>query len=345
MRIATYRLIALVLGCLAQQSPAQQPLVGHTNQLSTVAVSHDGEFVLTSGGTTAILWDVATGKSIRTFDCGSRVSGVSMSGDGKSILTGLVGGSILWEATSGEKLHTFVSPKPNQEVDQVSYHTGHVALSSDGKFAVNASYNNTALVWDAVNGKLLHTLKGHTKYVTSVALTRDGKWVATGSGDNTAILWDTASGRAIRTFEVPAPKYANRRVLCVSLTADGKLLATGSRGDGTTILWETATGKKLQTLKGGYQFVWDASLSEDGKHVVTAGGVAVPPAILWDVATGKKLHEFKAPRNGAVISGDGSRVVTFTQWKGLVSVWESATGKKLQTLKVGPDQYPTRKAR
>src|SRR6516162_6220127 len=56
------------------------------------------------------------------------------------------------------------------------------------------------------------------------------------------------------------PTGHSDQVTSVSLSGDGKLLATASE-DLTAILWETATGKKLHTFQGHLWPVTSVSLS------------------------------------------------------------------------------------
>ena len=48
---------------------------------------------------------------------------------------------------------------------------------------------NRILVYDASDGDLLHSLKGHRDYVYAVAYSRDGKRFASGGADKTIIIW------------------------------------------------------------------------------------------------------------------------------------------------------------
>ena len=49
-----------------------------------------------------------------------------------------------------------------------------VAFSSDGKWIISGSLDNSVRVWDALTGKLQNVLEGHTGTVQSVAFSGDG---------------------------------------------------------------------------------------------------------------------------------------------------------------------------
>ena len=50
-----------------------------------------------------------------------------------------------------------------------------VAVTSDGKLAVSASWDNTLKLSDLATGGVLRTLEGHSAYASGVAVTSDGK--------------------------------------------------------------------------------------------------------------------------------------------------------------------------
>ena len=63
-----------------------------------------------------------------------------------------------------------------------------IAFKPDGSQMVVA-VGNRVLVYDAVDGDLLHSLKGHKDTVYCVDYSRDGKRFASGGADNTIIIW------------------------------------------------------------------------------------------------------------------------------------------------------------
>src|SRR5437879_6444558 len=84
---------------------------GHNYLITAAAYSPDGKHVLTgSWDKTAILWDAATGRQLRTFQgMAFHVYAAVFSPDGKHVLTGTweTGTAILWDADSGNKVRTF----------------------------------------------------------------------------------------------------------------------------------------------------------------------------------------------------------------------------------------------
>ena len=88
-----------------------------------------------------------------------------------------------------------------------------------------------------------------------------------------------------------------RAITCVTFSADGKQLLTGSK-DRSLRLWDVASGKKLQTFVGHENWVTAASLSTDGKRVLSAsddGSVK-----LWDAAEGEELDHVLVSDSGDV---------------------------------------------
>ena len=295
--------------------------VGHTDCVRSVSMTVDGRCVLTgSFDKTAILWDVISGKPLRTFKGHTDyISSVALSLNGERMLTGSGDKTaILWDATSDKPLRTFKG-----HADYVS----SVALSLDGKRVLTGSGDKTAILWDADLGKSLQTFKGHTDSIFSVSFHGTGNRVLTGSRDKTAILWDADTAKSLQRFH-----GHNEEVNSVSSSLDGNRVLTGS-SDKYIILWDVNTGKSIQRFEGHSSFVTSVALSLDGKHVLT--GSADNTAILWDANTGRQFQTFKGHTsavNSLALNVDGKCILTGSDNK-TAMLWDVSGGKPLQTLK------------
>jgi WD40 repeat protein len=69
----------------------------------------------------------------------------------------------------------------------------------------------------------------------------------------------------------------------VAISADGKLLASGS-GDDTVKLWDALAAREKATLDGHNGKVTSLAISSDGKLVVS--GSSNGTATLWDIPVG-----------------------------------------------------------
>ena len=99
--------------------------------------------------------------------------------------------------------------------------------------------NNSAKIWNTLNGIFLADLKGHTNSVSYAQFSPDGKKIVTASWDSTAKVWDASSGNLLLTL---SGHYG--KVLFAKYSPDGKKIVTVSR-DNSAIIWDAVTGADL----------------------------------------------------------------------------------------------------
>ncbi len=281
-----------------------------------VAFNPDGLTVATGAGNAVRLWDVASGREIRSFNNGSRVTAVSFSPDGQTLASGSYSGTLtLWNVATGVKLQTL---------------TGHAsevrsaAFSPDGKLIASGSTDRTIKLWDARSGSSLRTLSGHSTAVFSVAFVRDGKTMLAGSIDNTVKLWDLATG------ELRNLTGHSAEILSLAFSPDGRTLASGS-ADRSIKLWDVGSGSKLQDLKWDSMIVGSVAFSPDG--AVIAGGSDDHKITLWNASTGAELRRLTAHStsvNSVAFSPDGKLLATGSFRE--VKLWDTETGEQLRLL-------------
>jgi WD40 repeat protein len=334
---------------------------GHTDQVTAVALSKDGKWLVTGGwDDTARLWEVATGKQIHAYrhnSDGQMVRSVTLSDDGKWLATGSFGAARLWEVATGKLIRVFRGHEWGIDAVVLSKDgkwlvtggddarlwnamTGQLvftfkaeaepssilcaAISKDGNRLVLGSWQ-TAHLWDLAERKFVRSFSGHSLFVQSVALSPDGKWLATGSSDCTACLWELATGKKVNVF-----RGHTQEVNSVAFSADSKLLFTGSH-ENISRLWDVATGKEIRAFRGHAHDVRQIALSSDGKWLATQGEEDEDgPVCLWDLAAGKQARLIRKCKVSSIaLSDDGKVLVTgevpgdfFWEWSwGVPRAW------------------------
>ena len=64
-------------------------------------------------------------------------------------------------------------------------------ISSDGAYALSASWDKTLRLWELSTGATTRTFVGHTGDVLSVSFSADNRQIVSGSRDRTIKLWNT----------------------------------------------------------------------------------------------------------------------------------------------------------
>jgi WD40 repeat protein/predicted Ser/Thr protein kinase len=158
-------------------------LTGHSDSVSSVAFSPDGQLLASgSADNTIKLWQISIAREIRNFKGHSFfVNAVAFSPDGQLLASGSADNTIkLWQVTTGKLIHTF---------------TGHsdsvwsVAFSPNGQSLASGSWDKTIKLWQIVTGAEICTLEDHSNYVRSIAFSPDGRILVSGSDDGTIKLW------------------------------------------------------------------------------------------------------------------------------------------------------------
>lgn len=123
---------------------------GHLEGITSTCYSPDEKYVLSSAYSdkTVKLWDVESGKEIRTF-LGQPflVWTACFSPDGKTVLSG-GDNIILWDVTTGKTIRTFIGHKGY-------VHSLH--FLSEGKYFISASFDKTIKMWEVATGKEVKT--------------------------------------------------------------------------------------------------------------------------------------------------------------------------------------------
>jgi WD40 repeat protein/DNA-binding SARP family transcriptional activator len=200
-------------------------------------ISPDGRTALcdagdNSGAISMILWDLETGKEIRTFvrpdvPEGTGVSGIAYLPGGRAAISCESDGFLIeWDLETGK------------EVRRLGRHRSvrtRVAVSPDGRLALSSGLDGTLMLWDLTTGALVRNSGGHGA-IFDLALTPDGQTALFGSSNTTIVQWQLADPPLNELREwIEANRYV-RDLTCqereqyrVEPLCDEAAMATGAR--------------------------------------------------------------------------------------------------------------------
>jgi small GTP-binding protein len=233
-------------------------LKGHQGTVNSVAFDPQGVTLASgSGDGTVKLWEVGSGKLLRTLEGHLGVTSVAFSPEGEMLASGSRDKNVkLWDVGSGRLFRTLREHK-----DWVR----SVVFDPQGETLASGSDDRTVKLWEARSGKLLRTLEGHKGWVLSVAFDPQARTLASGSFDEKVKLWEARSGKLLRTRE------GHKSIVWgVSFDPQGRTLASGSH-DKTVKLWEALSGTLMRTLEGHTAAVDCVAFSPDGRLLASKG--------------------------------------------------------------------------
>jgi len=331
-----------------------------------VSLSPDGKYVVTGTFDGVKLWDVRTGRILRSFS-GSMILSVRFSPDSRYVLTaGAHRTARLLDVRTGKEVRTFTPSsnlRPSSKPGSDSGFIYSAIFSPDGRYVVTSGYGAASL-WDVQTGREIRTFQGHSDMIRSVGFSLDGRYLATGGEDKTVKVWDVATGRKIVSF-----RDSTHAVRAVGLSPDGKYAVTGNEY-GTVRFYDVSTGHVIWASGRGDNKVFFVRFSPDGSHLAVSTkkvlqiwnvkkgkmirtidtrssvSTAFSPngrfiavadgqrATLYDIASGKGILNFIG-HSGAIwsvaFSPNGIYLVTASEDK-TAKVWEVATGRPLRSL-------------
>ncbi len=320
---------------------------GHTAKIRIAVFSPDERLLATGSQDSLVkLWDVTTGRLLRTFPAHDRVvTLVAFSPDGRRLATG---GNLervlkLWDIDSGALLREITG----LATDKVR----SLAFFPDGKRVAigTASEKGTGLtasvvVLDVETGREALRLEGTIDQHEAIAISGDGQRVAAVGGkgtmpnrQRTVHIWDAGTGRLISRDDTAK----DDSVRDLAFTADGArlVLATAS----SIVQIDAASLRDIARFAVPTGYYATASLTREARQLATAGSASGTVAQLWDIATGKPVTSvakgaIDGDWNADAIAVSPSGRLLARSSHNEIGLIDAASGRLLRTIKGGVDR-------
>ncbi|MDP6544896.1 MAG: WD40 repeat domain-containing protein [Phycisphaerae bacterium] len=351
--------------------------LGHGNFVRRIVYSPDGKMIASWGGdmrcrfwaagSGRLIWAAPTWYRMPLFSPDRRHVAMLYSGDihlvsldsGKVVRTfGNRRGQIVWAgfahgAHGGRRLVTIATDRTVRvwsvglglemrkiELGADAMRVMNVAaISPDGKLlAVSTGYSSVSVL-DLDRGECVRTLKTpKPAWVTKLAFAGDGGGTLCGRlHDSKTLFWDVGSGR-----------------LCDGVAPPGRPGVFAVSPDGRTVAYASGGRIRLEDARTGAELPASARIprcdsvlemmafrGDGAKTLVTA---AAEGLWRWDVGTGRDREMLAAATAGggkwAAVSGDG-RLAALVDGRGLASVYDIATGKRIALIEGGGGKITT----
>ncbi len=278
---------------------------GHSNSVSSVSFSQNGQKVISGGGTEAKIWQASNGNLLQTIPgFASDLLSVSISPNDSLLAAGYVVGTF--------------PPGGVMDIIDISqgtilYHYGgcFVKFSPDGSLVASAGggVNRYVVIHRVSDGMEIGSYYNGPGYITDIAFSPDGQIIAAALTTNTINLWDIASGTILHTLTGHTDDVST-----IDFSPDGEMLASGAGGydnpsESTIKLWRVSDGTLLRTLDGHLAWVFDVSFSADGQTLISCGRDGISPNIypnikIWRVSDGTLLKYYDQGLGNAAYSID-----------------------------------------
>ncbi len=254
---------------------------GHTDYIRAYDFSADDQFIVTGGfDNVLLLWDVKSGKQIRTFSGHTeRIRSVEFSSDQKTILSLAADNKVkMFEVETGRQLLSVTIQ--NRELHQVYF-------SPTGKHFYAIDNRDEIYVWETQSGKEVKVLKSEYAAHNEHALIHNSEEKALSiDGYDGAVV--VALNSEDTLFSIPFDK-----VHSMSFSPNGEYIAISSRKLFASV-FNSENGDLISTFKEGIEKCDGCNtkhvFSPDSKYLLTMSNKT--PAILWEVKSGKKVRTF-----------------------------------------------------
>lgn len=222
--------------------------------ISRVAISRDGQRIISAGNDNSIVWDVKTCRKI--YNLKAHFHGfyaIAIHPDEKTLFSAGGDRAIrIWNLQSGQETGI---------LEGFSGRIFELCITANGNLLISGGDDGTIRVWDIRARRQVWKFGEHSQAILSLAISPDGQTLVSGS-DQRIKVWNLQKRQEIFSFY----GHANW-VRTIVFSPDSKAFLTA--GDPNIKVWDASTGKKIYSFKGHSKPICSLALSYDGRILVS----------------------------------------------------------------------------
>jgi WD40 repeat protein len=305
--------------------------------VSAVALSPDGDILITSGGQDyddpddrpLRLWDTASGQPLAVpgdlAGAPAYLKNLRVSHDGRLLVASDISEIYVWDLATGKTLYVLGSQQGNVSA---------LAFSLDDRYLASGTGDGDVYIWDLGDGALVNVPLRHSAELLDLAFlplaaADGGQMLVTATARDGVQVLDLSHAEVVSSA---APQGPTEEVTALAYNPAGTLLAAAST-DETIWLWDVATGDPVRRLaapnlesSSWCACYWSLAFSPDGATL--ASGSTDGAVRLWDTGNGNLLDVWEAPAGlvyGLGYSPDG-RFLAGGDAQGNLLIWDLDRG-------------------
>lgn len=290
--ILAFCCFTITVGAQTLETVLQQ---GHELAVVGIATSPDSNLVATgSKDKTAKLWELSTGREIRSFLGHEKtVTALAFTGNGQTLITGSNDRTLKWwSVNTGKELRSITT---RNIITDLSIDPQQRFVIATGY--ADASWGDSALVLELSSGKRLASIPvapdkglGHG---VSVAFSNNGKYVAFGEDNRVANVYTTGDWKPVKKFEFESG-WCGGCATQVAFAPDSKTLYLASH-NGPMRKFSLPDGQLLKDYGQHERELTSLAVSPNGQWLAHTTEKAV---VVFEATTGKKIDSLVAPEKG-----------------------------------------------
>ena len=290
-----------------------------------LAYSPDSTILAVASSTGTWLYDTNSGNELALLTKNREgTDSIGFSPDGKTLATACGNRFVrVWNVETRRLMHTFFGLMRDRKIIGVHF-------SSDGNTLVGWNDNGMRF-WDIEKSVFKQDMNIHLERQSDITFRSNGISIVNGYYKTIRYLDFNTDTQEEKINEHEIDDAHKESITCVSVSPDGKMIASGSR-DKTVRLWYAETETLHKTLKGNRKPILSLTFSHDGSSIASTSEDKT--VRVWNVDTGRCKHTFKTNSEHLhrVVFSPNGKTLASSSFDGIIHQWDLKRGKHKNTI-------------